>query len=192
MPIRRKLTLRAPRSRTKSGRKRLRIWTAAFPSRGPPPRPRREAVRRRQLELGRLERLRHGADQRDDHQPRYLVEPVRGEQQRLNRLYDSFTEKYGLINSRANSLAFADDSSYYLLCSLEVLDEQGELARKADMFTRRTIKQNSVITSVDTAMEALALSISEKAGVDMTNSTPLTVTFQKFADCLEKLETLTK
>ena len=99
---------------------------------------------------------------------------IRGEQQRLNRLYDSFTEKYGLINSRANSLAFADDSSYYLLCSLEVLDEQGELARKADMFTRRTIKQNSVITSVDTAMEALALSISEKAGVDMKYMSSLT------------------
>jgi len=99
---------------------------------------------------------------------------IRGEQQRLNRLYDSFTGKYGLINSRANSLAFADDSSYYLLCSLEVLDEQGELARKADMFTRRTIKQNSVITSVDTAMEALALSISEKAGVDMKYMSSLT------------------
>ncbi len=89
------------------------------------------------------------------------------EQQRLNQLYDSFTAKYGLINSRGNSLAFADDSSYFLLCSLEVLDEDGNLKRKADMFSKRTIKQARAVTSVDTASEALAVSIAEKARVDM-------------------------
>ena len=88
-------------------------------------------------------------------------------QQKLNRLYDTFTDKYGLINARANSLAFSDDSSYYLLCSLEVLNENGDLERKADIFTKRTIKPHEVVTSVDTASEALALSISEKACVDM-------------------------
>ena len=88
-------------------------------------------------------------------------------QQKINRLYDTFTDKYGLINSRANSLAFSDDSSYYLLCSLEILNENGDLERKADIFTKRTIKPHEVVTSVDTASEALALSISEKACVDM-------------------------
>ena len=88
-------------------------------------------------------------------------------QRKLNRLYDTFTDKYGLINARANSLAFSDDSSYYLLCSLEILNENGDLERKADMFTKRTIKPHEVVTSVDTASEALALSISEKACVDM-------------------------
>ena len=88
-------------------------------------------------------------------------------QQKLNRLYDTFTSKYGLINARANSLAFSDDSSYYLLCSLEILNENGDLERKADIFTKRTIKPHEVVTSVDTASEALALSISEKACVDM-------------------------
>ena len=88
-------------------------------------------------------------------------------QQKLNRLYDTFTDKYGLLNSRANSLAFSDDSSYYLLCSLEILNENGDLERKADIFTKRTIKPHEVVTSVDTASEALALSISEKACVDM-------------------------
>ena len=88
-------------------------------------------------------------------------------QQKLNRLYDTFTDKYGLLNSRANSLAFSDDSSYYLLCSLEILNENGDLERKADIFIKRTIKPHEVVTSVDTASEALALSISEKACVDM-------------------------
>ena len=88
-------------------------------------------------------------------------------QRKLNRLYDTFTDKYGLINARANSLAFSDDSSYYLLCSLEILNENGDLERKADIFTKRTIKPHEVVTSVDTASEALALSISEKACVDM-------------------------
>ena len=94
-------------------------------------------------------------------------ETIRQTQQELDALYDSFTEKYGLINTRANNLAFADDSSYFLLCSLEVLDEENNLKRKADIFTKRTIRPHEAITSVDTASEALALSISEKAHVDM-------------------------
>ena len=101
---------------------------------------------------------------------------IRAEQQRLNRLYDRFTEKYGLINSRGNALAFADDSSYYLLCSLEMLDDEDKtkLKGKADMFTKRTIRQRQSITSVDTAAEALALSIGEKARVDMAYMSQLT------------------
>ena len=94
-------------------------------------------------------------------------ETIRQTQAELNTLYDGFTAKYGLINSRANALAFAEDSSYYLLCSLEELDEDKKLKRKADMFTRRTIRAHEAVTSVDTASEALALSISEKACVDM-------------------------
>ena len=92
---------------------------------------------------------------------------IQKHQAELNRLYDRFTARYGLINSRANAQVFADDSSYYLLCSLEVLDEDGRLERKADMFTKRTIKRHAPVTSVDTASEALAVSISEKARVDM-------------------------
>lgn len=97
----------------------------------------------------------------------YPDEEIAAEQQKLNALYDSFIAKYGLINSRGNKLAFSEDSSYCLLCSLEVLDEQGNLKRKADMFTRRTIRPHVAVTSVDTASEALAVSISEKARVDM-------------------------
>lgn len=92
----------------------------------------------------------------------YPDEDIAAEQQKLNALYDSFTAKYGLLNSRGNKLAFSEDSSYCLLCSLEVLDEQGNLKRKADMFTRRTIRPHVAVTSVDTASEALAVSISEK------------------------------
>ena len=92
----------------------------------------------------------------------------------LNRLYDAFSAKYGLINDRANRLAFSNDSSYYLLCALEVLDEEGHLKRKADMFTKRTIKPHEVVTSVDTASEALAVSTSEKACVDMAYMSELT------------------
>ena len=92
---------------------------------------------------------------------------IEGKQAELNRLYDSFSAKYGLINDRGNRLTFADDSSYYLLCALEVLDEDGKLERKADMFTRRTIQPHKAVTTVDTAAEALAVSISEKACVDM-------------------------
>ena len=91
----------------------------------------------------------------------------RKEQAELNRLYDDYTKKYGLLSSRGNSLAFGEDSSYCLLCSLEVLDEEGNLKRKADMFTKRTIRPHEAVTSVDTASEALAVSISEKARVDM-------------------------
>ena len=97
----------------------------------------------------------------------YPDEDIAAEQQKLNALYDSFTAKYGLLNSRGNKLAFSEDSSYCLLCSLEVLDEQGNLKRKADMFSKRTIRPHVAVTSVDTASEALAVSISEKARVDM-------------------------
>ena len=104
----------------------------------------------------------------------YPDEDIAEEQRRLNALYDRYTDKYGLLNSRANNMAFSDDSAYCLLCSLEVIDENGNLERKADMFTRRTIRQQSVITSVDTATEALAVSISEKARVDMPYMSELT------------------
>lgn len=99
---------------------------------------------------------------------------IKSQQNKLNDLYDSFTKKYGLINSRANSNAFSEDNAYYLLSSLEVLNENGDLERKADMFTKRTIKQKAEVLSVDTASEALAVSISEKAGVDMALMTKLT------------------
>jgi N12 class adenine-specific DNA methylase len=89
------------------------------------------------------------------------------QQKKLNRLYDSFTAKYGLLSSRGNNMAFADDSSYSLLCSLEVVDEDGNLERKADMFSKRTIRQRIQITHADTAVEALGISIGEKACVDM-------------------------
>ena len=97
----------------------------------------------------------------------YPEEMIRTEQENLNRLYDVYTAKYGLINSRGNYLAFALDESYFLLCSLEVLDDEGNFKRKADMFTKRTIKPHREITSVETASEALALSIGEKARVDL-------------------------
>ena len=99
---------------------------------------------------------------------------IQGQMAELNRLYDDFSAKYGLINDRANRLAFADDSSYYLLCALEVLDEDGKLERKADMFSKRTIKPHEAVTTVDTANEALAVSISEKACVDMAYMEQLT------------------
>ena len=99
---------------------------------------------------------------------------IRAQMAELNRRYDDFSAKYGLINDRANRLAFADDSSYYLLCALEVLDEDGRLERKADMFTKRTIKPHEAVTTVDTASEALAVSISEKACVDMAYMEQLT------------------
>ena len=99
---------------------------------------------------------------------------IRAQMAELNRRYDDFSAKYGLINDRANRLAFADDSSYYLLCALEVLDEDGQLKHKADMFTKRTIKPHEAVTAVDTASEALAVSISEKACVDMAYMEQLT------------------
>lgn len=98
----------------------------------------------------------------------YPDEDIKREQEKLNQLYDRFTKKYGLINSRGNNSAFSNDSSYYLLCSLEILDENGNLARKADMFTKRTIKPKTEITSVDNANDALIVSLSEKARVDIT------------------------
>ena len=104
----------------------------------------------------------------------YPDDLIRTEQENLNRLYDSFTQQYGLINSRGNYLAFASDESYFLLCSLEVLDDEGNFKRKADMFTKRTIKPHREITSVETASEALALSIGEKARVDLPYMEQLT------------------
>ncbi len=97
----------------------------------------------------------------------YPDEAIKAEQEKLNTVYDKFIQKYGLINSRANKTSFSSDSSYCLLCSLEILDENGELKRKADMFTKRTIKPNIKVTAVSTASEALAVSIGEKACVDM-------------------------
>ena len=104
----------------------------------------------------------------------YPEEVISTEQENLNRLYDAFTEKYGLINNRGNYLAFAADESYFLLCSLEVLDDEGKFKRKADMFTKRTIKPHREVTSVETASEALALSIGEKARVDLSYMAKLT------------------
>nr|WP_309248957.1 helicase-related protein [Paenibacillus sp. MZ04-78.2] len=104
----------------------------------------------------------------------YSDEMIREQQRKLNTQYERFTAQYGLINSRANSLAFSDDSSYFLLCSLEVVDEEGRLLRKADMFTKRTIRQRTHIKQVDTASEALAVSIGTKARVDLPYMAELT------------------
>ena len=97
----------------------------------------------------------------------YPDEEIKARQAKLNTLYDAFTRKYGLINSRGNAIAFDQDSSYFLLCSLEILDEDRNLKRKADLFTKRTIRSHKPAEKVDTAVEALALSIGEKAHVDM-------------------------
>ena len=104
----------------------------------------------------------------------YPDSEIKAEQEKLNRLYDEFTKKYGLINSRANVSAFSQDSSYSLLSALEVLDDNGELERKADLFTKRTIKPHTPVTAVDTASEALAVSMGEKATVDMAYMCALT------------------
>lgn len=104
----------------------------------------------------------------------YPESTIQAEQQQLNRLYDAFTEKHGLINSRGNNMAFAADESYYLLCSLEILDEKGNLERKADMFTKRTIRPHRAVASVETSSEALAVSIGEKARVDLPYMQQLT------------------
>ena len=104
----------------------------------------------------------------------YPEDVIKTERENLNRLYDTFTEKYGLINNRGNYLAFASDESYFLLCSLEVLDDEGNFKRKADMFSKRTIKPHREITSVETSSEALALSIGEKARVDLDYMAQLT------------------
>ena len=98
----------------------------------------------------------------------YSDDAIKAQQAKLNTLYDNYTKKYGLINSRGNALAFSEDSSYFLLCSLEVLDEYGELERKADMFTKRTIRAKHEVTKVDTADEALAVSLAEKAKIDIS------------------------
>lgn len=97
----------------------------------------------------------------------YSNDEIKAQQAKLNTLYDDYTKKYGLINSRGNALAFSEDSSYFLLCSLEVLNEYGELERKADMFTKRTIRAKHEVTKVDTADEALAVSLAEKAKIDI-------------------------
>lgn len=99
---------------------------------------------------------------------------IKAEQEKLNRLYDDFSKKYGMINARANSSAFNSDSSYCLLASLEVLDDEGNFLRKADMFSKRTIKQKVTVQSVDTASEAYALSLAEKARIDMPYMSQLT------------------
>ena len=104
----------------------------------------------------------------------YPEEEIQGQQAKLNTLYDAFTRKYGLINSRGNAIAFDQDSSYFLLCSLEILDEEKNLKRKADLFTKRTIRSHKPAEKVDTAVEALALSIGEKAHVDMEYMSLLT------------------
>ena len=104
----------------------------------------------------------------------YPEEVIRTEQENLNRLYDAYTAKYGLINSRGNYLVFASDESYFLLCSLEVLDDEGNFKRKADMFSKRTIKPHRAVTFVETASEALAISIGEKARVDLPYMEQLT------------------
>ena len=115
-----------------------------------------------------------------------LDSDIQGKQAELNRLYDNFSAQYGQITSRANRLAFEDDSAYYLLSALEEVDEDGKLLRKADIFTKRTIKPHQVVTSVDTASEALAVSIAEKAGVDMPYMAQLTgKTEQELAKELE-------
>ena len=136
----------------------------------------RENSRMRRVELGKTPTQRvHGMIAIRD-SARKLIdlqlngandEEVKAEQTNLNRLYDQFTEKYGLLSGAGNRLAFNQDSSYPLLCSLEVLDEEGNLERKADMFTKRTIQQHHAVTSVDTAVEALAVSIGERACVDL-------------------------
>ena len=109
-------------------------------------------------------------------------------QAELNRLYDAFSAKHGLINERANRLAFSDDSSYYLLCSLEVLDDDGKLERKADMFHKRTIKQQRSVDSVDTASEALAVCIGEKACVDLSFMATLMGGSEKIPQIVEDLK----
>lgn len=104
----------------------------------------------------------------------YADTVIKGQQRKLNQLYDAFQKKYGILNARANSMVFSDDNSYPLLCSLEIVAEDGVHARKADMFHKRTIKPHQAVTKVDTASEALSLSLSEKARVDMDYMCSLT------------------
>ena len=118
----------------------------------------------------------------------YPDEAIRQKQAELNSAYDAFYEKYGTINSRANAQAFAEDSSYYLLCSLENIDEDGRLESKAEMFTRRTIRPERTITSVDTPSEALAVSIGEHGGVDLHYMAELLGTPGEFGEIIEELQ----
>ena len=115
----------------------------------------------------------------------YPDEEIRKEQENLSSIYDAFTKEYGLINSRANSTVFSQDSSYYLLAALEVIDENGKLVRKADMFTKRTIKPHEAVQHCDTASEALAVSMGEKGHVDMEYMMQLTgISEDKIAEAL--------
>ena len=116
----------------------------------------------------------------------YPDENIKVAQEKLNRIYDNFVKKYGIINSRGNRLAFEADSSYYLLCSLEVIDSEGKFVRKADMFSKRTIKAYKEITSVDTANEALIVSLSEKANVDLEYMSKISNKTQK--ELIKELE----
>lgn len=104
----------------------------------------------------------------------YPEDMIKSKQAELNELYDAFSKKYGLINSQTNKRAFNQDSSYCLLCSLEKLDDEGNFKGKADMFSKRTIKKAEVVTSVDTASEALAVSLGERARVDLAYMSELT------------------
>ncbi len=117
----------------------------------------------------------------------YSDEQIAAKQQELETAYDGFTEKYGLLNSRANAQAFSEDSSYYLLCSLENLDENGELESKADMFHKRTIRPEASITSVDTPSEALAVSIGERGMVDLPYMAELLGTPEQYDEMIEGL-----
>ena len=123
--------------------------------------------------------------QMDEYSAKSRIQEAQAE---LNRLYDAFSAKHGLINERANRLAFSDDSSYYLLCSLEVLDDDGKLERKADMFHKRTIKQQRSVDSVDTASEALAVCIGEKACVDLSFMATLMGGSEKIPQIVEDLK----
>ena len=123
--------------------------------------------------------------QMDEYSAEIRIQEAQAE---LNRLYDAFSAKHGLINDRANRLAFSDDSSYYLLCSLEVLDDDGKLERKADMFHKRTIKQMRSVDSVDTASEALAVCIGEKACVDLDFMASLMGGSEKIPQIVEDLK----
>ena len=127
--------------------------------------------------------------QLDEYTPDSAIQEKQGD---LNRLYDAFSAKFGLVNDRANRLAFDRDSAYYLLCSLEVIDDHGRLKRKADMFTKRTIKQKTRVTSVDTAMDALAVSTGERARVDMPFMAQLTGAIFRDIQCAEKPELIPK
>lgn len=118
----------------------------------------------------------------------YSDEDIKTKQKELDIAYDEFSSKYGLLNSRANSMAFADDSSYYLLCSLENIDENGNLESKADMFTKRTIRPEVNITSVDTPIEALAISIGERGVVDLPYMAELVGTPDEFEDIISELK----